>query len=94
MKIQYEKLPNPLTTEIARGIPIAILQSLYVTMLRIRKLEEKVAELLLQGEIKCPTHLYIGQEGIATGVCANLEREDLVFSTTEATGILLPRVAI
>lgn len=53
---------------------------LYETMLRIRLFEERVAELILQGEIKCPTHLYIGQEAIAAGVCANLRRDDYVLS--------------
>jgi TPP-dependent pyruvate/acetoin dehydrogenase alpha subunit len=56
------------------------LRALYVTMLRIRKFEEKVAELISQKEIKCPTHLYIGQEAVATGVCANLRRADYVLS--------------
>ncbi len=56
------------------------LRALYMTMLRIRKFEEKVAELILQKEIKCPTHLYIGQEAVATGVCANLRRADYVLS--------------
>jgi acetoin:2,6-dichlorophenolindophenol oxidoreductase subunit alpha len=56
------------------------LRMLYMTMLRIRKFEEKVAELISQKEIKCPTHLYIGQEAVATGVCANLRRADYVLS--------------
>jgi pyruvate dehydrogenase E1 component alpha subunit len=49
-------------------------------MLRIRKFEEKVAGLISQGEIKCPTHLYIGQEAVATGFCANLRRDDYLLS--------------
>jgi len=56
------------------------LRTLYVTMLRIRKFEEKVAGLISQGEIKCPTHLYIGQEAVATGFCANLRRDDYLLS--------------
>jgi pyruvate dehydrogenase E1 component alpha subunit len=49
-------------------------------MLKIRLFEEKVSELLVKGEIKCPTHLYIGQEAVATGVCANLRQGDWVLS--------------
>ncbi len=60
---------------------------MYITMLRIRKFEEKVAELLLgQPEIVCPVHLYIGQEAVATGVCANLRQDDYVFSTHRSHG--------
>lgn len=62
------------------------LRSMYITMLRIRKFEEKIAELLLHGEIKCPTHLYIGEEAVATGICANLRQEDYVFSTHRSHG--------
>lgn len=59
---------------------------MYLTMLRIRQFEEMVADLILQGEINCPTHLYIGQEAIATGVCANLRQDDYVFSTHRSHG--------
>jgi len=55
-------------------------------MLAIRRFEERVADLLLQGEIKCPTHLYIGQEAVAAGVCASLGKEDYVFSTHRSHG--------
>jgi TPP-dependent pyruvate/acetoin dehydrogenase alpha subunit len=59
---------------------------MYVTMLKIRKFEERVSDLLLEEEIKCPTHLYIGQEAVAVGVCANLQRDDYVFSTHRSHG--------
>ena len=38
------------------------------TMLRIRRAEEAVAQMVESGEARCPCHLYIGQEAIATGV--------------------------
>ena len=47
--------------EVIIDIPSKTLKVMYITMLRIRKFEEKVAELLFEEEIKCPTHLYIGQ---------------------------------
>lgn len=50
--------------------------ALYRTMLRIRMFEDRVADLVDAGEIKCPCHLYVGQEAVATGVCDLLERED------------------
>jgi TPP-dependent pyruvate/acetoin dehydrogenase alpha subunit len=68
-------------------IPAATLQNMYVTMLRIRRLEEKVAELVYPlNEIICPCHLYIGEEAIATGVCSTLKKEDWVFSTHRSHG--------
>ena len=75
-----------LTRELVEDISPTLLKSMYVMMLKIRKLEERVAELLFEEEIKCPTHLYIGQEAIAVGVCANLRRDDYVFSTHRSHG--------
>ena len=75
-----KKLLNPISAEIAAGISPAELLEMYTTMLRIRRVQEKIAEILVNGEIKCPTHLYIGQEAVAAGVCANLRKDDYVFS--------------
>jgi TPP-dependent pyruvate/acetoin dehydrogenase alpha subunit len=65
-----------------------VLRKMYVTMVKIRKFEEKVAELLLapKKEITTPCHLYIGQEAIATGVCSVLKKDDWVFSTHRSHG--------
>ena len=69
------------------GIPQTTLRALYVTMLRTRRLEEKVAELLQpESDIQCPVHLYTGQEAVAAGVCANLRKDDYVFSTHRSHG--------
>lgn len=68
------------------------LRLLYENMLRIRLFEERVAELLAnETEIKCPTHLYIGQEAVAVGVCANLRNDDYVFSTHRSHGHYLAK---
>lgn len=37
-------------------------------------------ELYPEQEMRCPTHLSIGQEAVAVGVCANLRKDDYVFS--------------
>ena len=50
------------------------------SMMRIRLVEESIAERYSEGKMRCPTHLSIGQEAIATGVCANLSLEDLALS--------------
>jgi len=62
------------------------LREMYATMLRIRKFEERVAELISLGEIICPCHLYIGEEAVATGVCSALRKDDWVFSTHRSHG--------
>ena len=54
---------------------------LYQTMLRIRLTEKTIAERYSEWEIRCPTHLSIGQEAIASGVCGNLTNKDFVVST-------------
>jgi len=60
-------------------------------MLRIRIFEERAAELLEANEIKCPTHLYIGQEAIAAGVCVALRQDDYIFGTHRSHGHYLAK---
>ena len=50
-------------------------------MLRIRMVEESIAERYAEQEIRCPVHLSIGQEAAAVGVCHALKHTDRVFST-------------
>ena len=77
--------------ETAMNIPAETLRKGYETMLRIRKFEEKVADLVSKNEIICPCHLYIGQEAVATGVCSVLRQEDWVFSTHRSHGHYLAK---
>ena len=56
------------------------LYSFYRSMLRIRRIEEAIAERYSAQEMRCPVHLAIGQEAVAVGVCAALEPRDGVFS--------------
>lgn len=62
------------------------LVAIYETMLKIRLVELKIEELYSQDEMKTPVHLCIGQEAIAAGVCANLNKEDYVFSNHRGHG--------
>jgi len=74
-----------------RDVPIDLLHGMYVSMLRIRLFEERAAELVDAGEIKTPCHLYIGQEAIAVGVCAALERDDYVWGGHRSHGHYLAK---
>jgi pyruvate dehydrogenase E1 component alpha subunit len=67
------------------------LRGMYRTMVLIRRFEERVNELYMQGRIPSTLHLYIGQEAVATGVCANLTRDDHVLSTHRPHGHALAK---
>lgn len=64
---------------------------LYREMLRIRLVEERIADLYGEQEMRCPVHLSIGQEAPAVGVCAALERDDYVFGTHRSHGHYLAK---
>jgi pyruvate dehydrogenase E1 component alpha subunit len=49
------------------------------SMLQIRIVEERIADLVVAGAARTPCHLGIGQEAVAVGVCANLHSTDRVF---------------
>jgi len=70
----------------ASDIPPNVLRKMYITMVKIRKFEERVGELVHLKEIITPCHLYIGEEAVAAGVCSALEKEDYVFSTHRSHG--------
>lgn len=50
-------------------------------MLRIRMVEEGIADRYAEQDMRCPVHLSIGQEAAAVGVCHALLHTDRVFST-------------
>ena len=64
---------------------------IYKTMLTIRNFEEKVAKLYAAGDITGAVHLYIGEEAIATGVCATLKPTDYITSTHRGHGHLIAK---
>lgn len=66
---------------------------LYRSMRSIRSFEEKVAELFYAGRLPGFVHLYVGQEAVATGVCANLRDDDVITSTHRGHGHLIAKGA-
>ena len=60
-------------------------------MLRIRRVEEALADRYQEQQIRCPMHLCIGQEAIAAGVSYWLESTDHVFSNHRAHGHYLAK---
>lgn len=68
-----------------------LLTNLYKTMVLIRRFEETVNELYMQGRIPSTLHLYIGQEAVASGVCGALNLEDYVLTTHRPHGHALAK---
>ena len=64
---------------------------LYRTMQLIRQCEEQLARFHSRGLIHGACHTYVGEEGIATGVCAHLRKDDVVFSTHRGHGHALAK---
>jgi len=64
---------------------------LYRTMLVIRRTEEQLAKSHQAGLIPGACHTYVGEEAVATGVCANLNQDDVVFSTHRGHGHALAK---
>ena len=64
---------------------------LYRTMQVIRVVEERLAKSHQRGLIPGACHTYVGQEAIATGVCAHLRKEDAIFSTHRGHGHALAK---
>ena len=60
-------------------------------MLRIRRFEEKCAELYSAGKIQGFLHLYIGEEAVAVGSLQALTPEDAIVSTYREHGHALAR---
>ena len=60
--------------------------AIYRRMLLIRGFEDLVQSLFLAGEVYGTTHLYSGQEAIATGVASVLEERDRVAATYRGHG--------
>ncbi len=64
---------------------------LYRDMLLIRMVEEEIARRYPEQEMRCPTHLCIGQEAVAAGVCAALQETDVVLSGHRSHGHYLAK---
>ena len=62
-------------------------------MCRVRAFEESALAALEDGLVPGPLHPSIGQEACASGVCANLERDDLLLSTHRGHGHTLVKGA-
>ena len=60
--------------------------NLYKKMVQIRKFEEKLYYLFLTRAMPGSMHQYNGEEAVAVGVCANLNKNDYITSTHRGHG--------
>jgi TPP-dependent pyruvate/acetoin dehydrogenase alpha subunit len=66
-------------------------KQMYGALWRIRLFEAQVQRLAAAGEIPGFPHLSTGQEAVAVGVCSQLEREDLLFTSHRGHGHVLAK---
>ena len=66
---------------------------LYRKMVTIRFFEEKIVDMYARGLVPGLAHLYVGEEAVATGVCANLRKEDYITSTHRGHGHVIAKGA-
>ncbi|MBK6696278.1 MAG: pyruvate dehydrogenase (acetyl-transferring) E1 component subunit alpha [Myxococcales bacterium] len=69
----------------------AHLTVLYRQMFLIRRLEEESARAYAQGKIGGFLHLYIGQESVAVGAIAALQKDDYVITTYRDHGVAIAK---
>lgn len=66
---------------------------MYEQMCKIRAFEENANELYLSRKMPGLTHLYIGEEAVAVGVCEALRKDDYITSTHRGHGHCLAKGA-
>jgi len=74
-------------------LSVEALRRMYERMVLIRRYEDHLYKLFLQGKVPGTLHQCQGQEGVAVGVCAGLRRDDVIFSTHRPVGHLLAKGA-
>jgi TPP-dependent pyruvate/acetoin dehydrogenase alpha subunit len=68
------------------GAPEELLRWMYQRMVLIRRFEERIDALRQSGGLQGSAHLYVGQESVAVGVCAQLRDDDYVASNHRGHG--------
>jgi 2-oxoisovalerate dehydrogenase E1 component len=67
-------------------LDVQALESLYTTMVKIRRFDERTTELFNAGLVKGTAHSYVGQEAVATAACAALGEGDYITGTHRGHG--------
>ncbi len=83
------RVPQPPAGPVPWGKPLA--HGMLLDMLRIRRMEERCAQLYGEQKIRGFLHLYIGEEAVATGALRVLQPHDNVVATYREHGHALLR---
>jgi pyruvate dehydrogenase E1 component alpha subunit len=75
----------------AEGQSPEFMVGLYLSMLRIRRIEEEIERRYKQDQMKTPIHLVIGQEATSVGACAAMRPSDLLYSSHRTHGNYLAK---
>jgi len=67
-------------------VALPALLDMFRRMVLIRRFEDYLHKLFLQGVVPGTLHQYQGQEAVAVGVCACLRPDDVIFSTHRPVG--------
>src|SRR6516165_5230442 len=65
--------------------------AMYAQALRIRMVEEEIVGRYAEQEMRCPTHICIGQEAPPVGISAHLKTRDYIFSAHRSHGHYLAK---
>ena len=68
-----------------------VMKSIYETMVKIRRFEERAVELFMAQELPGFLHSYLGQEAVAAGACASLREDDYITSTHRGHGHVIAK---
>src|ERR1700692_907700 len=68
-----------------------LVQRLYRSLYKVRRVEEEIIRLYPSDKIKSPVHLSIGQESISVGLCEALQPRDVVFGTYRGHALYLAK---
>jgi len=67
------------------------MKGIHLTMVKIRKFEERAVELFMAQELPGFLHSYLGQEAVAAGACACLREDDYITSTHRGHGHVIAK---
>ncbi len=67
------------------------LLELHYSMVKVRRVEERLVDIFTQGKIPGFIHVSIGQEAVAAGVCSCLNPDDFIYTTHRGHGQALAK---
>jgi len=70
---------------------VKLLLDMFRRMVLIRRFEDYLYQLFLQGLVPGTLHQYQGQEAVAVGVCSALRTDDVIFSTHRPVGHVIAK---